>query len=233
MARLPQLINALAVVDGRRIGTIEHVSRVLRKEGLLVSGQRGAGAPAMNFADAANLLIAVNAADALVDAPEATRLMRSLRPAGEVNDQIPYPLPDIELQENFGDALGVVIMGAPQIVDLIEAFIDERYGSPYSSRDRAAFCRQIRLGMGPVVFKIVLARTFARLSIESVDAHPKVEWQRRYYLPSEMLSNVARAFQGDRKVSVEVGLPTIIALHECISGKPMPTIHADNNSGGE
>lgn len=233
MARLPQLISTLALVDGRRVGTIEHGSRVLREEGLLVSGKRGVGAPEMDFADAANLLIAVNAADTLVDAPEATRLMRSLRPVGEVNDQEFYPLPDIERQENFGDALGWVIMCAPYIVDLIDRFIDERYGPHYSDKHRVALRRQARLGMGPVAFKIELARTFARLAIEWVDAYPEVRWQRRYYLPSDMLSNVPRAFQGDRKVRVEIGLPTIIALHECISGKRMNTHYRDDEREAE
>lgn len=219
MARLPQLIAMLAKVDGRKMGTIEHGSRVLREAGLLTTGKRGAGAPEMTYEDAANLLIAVNGSEAIAGAKHAVNAIADLIPENHnINEDLPYPLPDLERQPVFGDALSWVIMTAPHIVRLIESFICIRYEAPYSDDDRKMLCKQARAGMGPVNFTITFSPAGSRLAIELTDAEPRTEWERTYSWPS------GKPFMpvGDRRASVKVGLPTIIALHECISGESLP-----------
>ena len=219
MARLPQLVSALTRVDGRKMGTIEHGSRMLREAGLLVSGKRGVGAPEMGFTDAANLLIAVNATDNLSDGPTATELILALVPTGGVKEDQLFPLPDIERQPTFGDALSWVIAGVPYLLQAIDRAIAGRYCEPYTDEQRRMLQHQARLGMGPANFIVSFERTHARLRIEWTDASPMVDWERRYYLPEEGFDDAAKLMRGDRRVYVEVGLPTLIALYECISGE--------------
>lgn len=223
MARLPQLILALAQVDGRRPPTIEHVSRVLREAGLLATGKRGVGAPEMDFDDAAALLIGVNSSDVLIDSAAATKVMLDLRPAGGVNEELLYPLPDIESQKSFGLAVAWVLMTVPFLVDLIDAEIDARYCAPYTDEHRAALRRQVRLGMGQLAFRVQMARTFGRLALEWTDTSPGVVWEKKFHLDLGQRASVPSSSLADRKVIAEVGLPTVIALHECIAGKPMET----------
>lgn len=226
MARLPQLISTLAQVDGRRPPTIEHVSRFLREAGLLATGKRGVGAPEMHFDDAAALLIGVNSSDVLIDSAAATKVMLDLRPAGGVDEALMYPLPEIEAQTNFGDALACVLKTAPHLVDLIDCGIDVRYCFPYTDEDRAVLRRQIRFDRGPCVFRIEMARTSGRLALEWTDSSPVVVWEKKFSLDLGQRASVPVSSRADRKVTAEVGLPTIIALHECIAGKPIDTVYA-------
>lgn len=83
MALLSALVKAVADVEGIDEVQVGWVARHLREAGLLTQAGRGRGAAHMNCADAANLLIGVNAATSAKDSASSVRLYRAL-PCGKV-----------------------------------------------------------------------------------------------------------------------------------------------------
>lgn len=75
MARLPALIDALAAVDGRPRGAIDHVGRAVREAGLIQTTKRGRGAAEMTAMDAARLVLGLYGADQPAAAAHAAALL--------------------------------------------------------------------------------------------------------------------------------------------------------------
>jgi hypothetical protein len=98
MATLAQLVETIAVWEGIDAATVRLFARNVREAGLITTGGRGPSAGKMTFADAANLLIAVNASKIAREAPEVVREYRLLTaPTG------------ILRVGRFGEALEVLI----------------------------------------------------------------------------------------------------------------------------
>lgn len=75
-SRLVDVVAALAGLDVDRVGAL---ARAIREAELIATHGRGTSAAKMGVADAANLLIAVNAADTARGAPDLVRRYRALR----------------------------------------------------------------------------------------------------------------------------------------------------------
>jgi hypothetical protein len=78
MATLGQLANAIANAEGIERERVSAIARSIREAFLLSSKGRGPSAAQMDAQDAANLLIAVNAAYTAKEAPVVVRSFRSL-----------------------------------------------------------------------------------------------------------------------------------------------------------
>ena len=79
MTTLSQLVDVVAAVEGLDGDRVAAVARAVREAGLIATYGRGTSAAKMGLADAANLLIAVNAAETARGAPEIVRRYRASR----------------------------------------------------------------------------------------------------------------------------------------------------------
>jgi hypothetical protein len=79
MATLSQLVDAIATVEGLDRERVGAIARAVREAELIATHGRGTSAAHMGVADAANLLIAVNAAETARSAPEIVRRYRASR----------------------------------------------------------------------------------------------------------------------------------------------------------
>lgn len=123
MARLPALIDALARIDGRPRGSIDHMARGLREAGLIQTTKRGRGAAEMTARDAAALILglygladaspeAIEQARALVDLP----LRRLVRPEPATKRQLlPPVLRPLASAPTLLDGVAALIELAPLI----------------------------------------------------------------------------------------------------------------------
>lgn len=120
--RLPGLCTLVSSLIGVDEKAVSNVARVIREEGYIKTGLRGAGASNMNFADAANLVFALNHLGTAREASEAIDRYRSLVPwRGEA---IPLDatkfhcsaVAEIFDAENFGDAIDELIFRFDYIV---------------------------------------------------------------------------------------------------------------------
>jgi hypothetical protein len=91
MATLSELVETIARVEGLDSSAVNLVARYVREAGLITTGGRGSSAATMFVTDAANLLIAVNATTAAVDAAKITRTYRALEAYEPRNEADPRP----------------------------------------------------------------------------------------------------------------------------------------------
>jgi hypothetical protein len=91
MATLTDLVEAVARVEGMDTATVALFARTVREAGLIRTAGRGLSAAHMNFVDAANLLIAVNASMSVREAPTTVRIFRALRCSYHTNSDAELP----------------------------------------------------------------------------------------------------------------------------------------------
>lgn len=101
MARLPALVDALAAVDGRERGVIDHMAREIREAGLIQTTKRGRGSAEMSSLDAAHLILGIYGSDGRGTAAEAARSLGQLPVL-----RIPFlsPAPGVTLPNGVGAA---------------------------------------------------------------------------------------------------------------------------------
>src|SRR5689334_4728902 len=78
MVRLSDLVATIARVEGLPEPGVAQIARHVREAGLVSQSGRGLSAARMTIPDAANLLIAVNAAPMAKDAPRAVARYRGM-----------------------------------------------------------------------------------------------------------------------------------------------------------
>lgn len=88
MARLPALVDALSLVDGRERVAIDNIARAVREAGFIQTTKRGRGAAEMTTQDAAALLVGLYGAGTMVDAPG------TLKGFSQARRKAPAPLPE-------------------------------------------------------------------------------------------------------------------------------------------
>lgn len=79
MAILSDLVERIAEVEGIDPATVSLIARHIREDGLIATHGRGPSAAKMSFADAANLLIGVNATTTVANAARTVRAYRRLQ----------------------------------------------------------------------------------------------------------------------------------------------------------
>ncbi len=225
MATLPALVKAITEVDGRDHKTIEHTARLIREAGYIPTGKRGGGAAEMDFIAAANLLIGLNGADSPKDAEWAIGVIRFLRGRGfSDNESLPDIFREVGSADTFGEALALLIQGAPELVAIGKDFIDRAY---HEKSRKFEFSEMLR-GSSGIRFIVNIERTFATISCFTPDFKTPVQWQARYYLDLESVSDskareyIGRLWGRDRKVSTKIGLPTLLKVWACIEGVDAP-----------
>lgn len=111
MARLPALIETLAHFDTREPSAIRYAARALREAKLLSTAKSGLGAAEMTPADAASLVVALNAAETPQQYVAVTRALLSAAPAASAKPErrAPEIVRSVHRAENFGQALVLLV----------------------------------------------------------------------------------------------------------------------------
>jgi hypothetical protein len=128
MATLSELVDVVATVEGLDRDRVGAIARAVREAGLIATHGRGTSAAHMGVADAANLLIAVNAAETARSAPEIVRRCRASR----TNDS---------RQLQFGATLEEMIAAA-KTRRLADHLMDIGFGPKGDLRERLGHARE-------------------------------------------------------------------------------------------
>lgn len=230
MSTLPILVTALTTVDGRDRPTIEYYARTIRKAGYITTGKRGMGAAKVTCHEAINLLIALNGCDTAQEAPVAIDRFRSLqqfregtaRQIREWTDSYaeqPQPIRDVMDTNTFGEALDALLEGTP---DLVVSFI-KYYNDAYPNFPMSGFLDSVKLRFFGI--DITFGRYLGNIELFHMNGSSRiVDFSTSYMM------DMNRAQQGfykrpdaDRKVSVTIGLPTLIAAWEGLHPVPADT----------
>jgi hypothetical protein len=222
MAKLPALVDAIAEVDGRDRATIDHVARIIREAGYIPTTKRGSGASEMTAREAANLLLALNGADAPKEGPLAIDRFRSLRqnetPYSGVNcegfSQLPIAIKNVAEARTFGEALEALIDGAPDLSLCLRQYVFETYGE-----QRA-----------PLIFRMVETGSFAGVEVTLKRYHAEVVLWRNVagqletdfittFLPDPERQEAGFYGAGakDRRVGAGFGFPTLYRIAQSLS----------------
>jgi hypothetical protein len=129
MATLSELVEVIAKVEGVDRARVGWVGRSLREAGLVTKHGRGTSAAQMEWSDAANMLIAVNATRNAGDAARAASAFRRFRP-----DPYPYQISEMSRDFTLGEAIEQLLvaagtskpptpfLGTTDYYDLLDAF---------------------------------------------------------------------------------------------------------------
>jgi len=211
MAKLPALVSALATGDGRDHATIDYFARTLREAGLLPTTKRGVGSAEMTPREAASLLIGVNVSETPRKASVLVPLYRRLvgvnyGPDLSGRDDL---LGKLDQAENFGDALEILIEGAPEMLLLQKGFMDDAWANmpqPYRETLADDHCRLVVSFYGPY--------PYAEIKLETPGMNAPVQLDWRFRINVDDMENVPRgSADSDRRTRVTVGLPTISRLY--------------------
>ena len=217
MATLPQLIDVLAKHDGRDHATIKQFGRVIREAGYIPAGKRGAGAPRMTTHHAAILLLGIYASASPKEAPDAISRLSTLRPMGTgVAEGAPEDLAEISKAATFGEALEEAIVSAPGILGMAADHVSKVKGGTLSEESRAILMRQSLEGSGVLNFRVRISGFSAKMSLTS--PWGEAYWDESFSADDDLLmEGFYPERKGDRRVSIEFGLPTLLDLFLCLS----------------
>jgi hypothetical protein len=134
MATLSELADAVAEAEGMDPATVTLIARYAREAGFIQKKGRGPSAAHMGVADAANLLIAVNASGSAREAPDVIPVYRDLIAAEFLYaDEKRAP----KIYGSFGNALELII----------ESAIEGKLPSTFLSQDvPSALCDAFQQG---------------------------------------------------------------------------------------
>lgn len=217
MARLPAFVDALARTDRERDrSTIDNIARAVREEGLLPTVSSGRGAAKLTAANAADLLIAVHAVVPRAKAAQATRQIRSLRRMAASSGGEHGFYKALGEAETFGDALVILIEQAPAIFNSFVDWVDDAYAN-HPEEDRHLFLPQLRVRFTNRLTADV-SFVFNRGVQRAIEAGTQVDFKTSYTIDIDQPRDFYERIKTDRQVTVSVGLPTIMSLHEALFG---------------
>jgi len=236
MARLPALIRAIAQHDRRGEKTIAHIARQVRDAGLIASTKRGVGASVMSFADAATLLLAVCGDNSPQGAVTAVHNLRALQPLPwDDNDRmkredLAEPLWFLRESMGFAGAVERLIEHAPAVARWQANYRGkERRRDGMSEAEYSAFRMNEKLAAitssgAPGYGRLV--RVISYVPGTAAELHLGSPWLgleeddafHEYYAPHGRAESDSSdmAATSDCLISVEVGLPILLALHAAV-----------------
>ena len=236
MAKLPALVTALSEVDGRERKAVDHIARTIRERGYITTGKRGGGAAEMTPHEAANMLIALNGADTPKEGPLAIDRFRSLRQwfagtAKDIRDRVDSydqqikPVQDIMDVHTFGEALDALIEDVPELVAALRAYAHEAHNNIDPATLDEKLLGMMRLRM------FGLEITFERYAAK-IELYTMYGSNRRVEFEASFMQDMDRAESGfygkewpDRRISVTIGAPTLIAVWQALNpGVSLPGI---------
>ena len=243
MARLPALIEAIARHDRRGQATIAHIARQVRDEGLIRSSKRGVGAAIMTVKDAATLLLATCGDSSPQGTVAAVHNLRSLVPHPDDSNRdmqredMPAWMDFLREKVGFADAVERLIANAPAIAEWHEAYMTD-WEQPTGGVSEAEFSMQwmvVKSAAAGGSFRPGYARALRVVSYVpglAAEIHLGRPWKRleeveafhEHYAPAEAWSGPSKAedapAQTDCLITIEVGLPTLLALHAAVNDLP-------------
>jgi hypothetical protein len=239
MARLPGLIRALALHDRRGEKTIAHIARQVRDAGLISSTKRGVGASSMTFADAATLLLAVCGDSSPQGAVVAVGNLRSLepRPWDTVDalkrEDLPERLEFLRGKMSFSETVERLIAHAPAIASWQSEYVSGEEPQE-SAASEAEYSMQRMVGklagFGPASAGYArLVRVVCYVPGVAAEVHLGRPWRQleeddafhEYYAAPDGW-NVSASGEDDASdclITIEVGLPILLALHNAVVGE--------------
>lgn len=223
MARLPALIDTLALTDSRGRPTIEHIGQMMRATGLISRTKRGRGAGDVTVTDAVTMLIALNAAETPKKAPEAVTTFRSLVPeVAEVMIQPPSFAACLEGVTNFSEAIEALIVNAPTLFEWsveharagflaqgMSAEILEESGATPQFLATAGAHVAVEFNMPDNNGAVTIAPGYA-----SPLNQPIVPFRARFVSPTAVPGEDHKYW--DRTVTVSLGIETLLNLHQVL-----------------
>lgn len=238
MARLPALIDAIAEHDGRGRPTVFHIARRVRDAGLIASKTRGAGAAVMTYRDAAVLLMAVNGDINPLGSVAAANALSELRPATPdqtwfmQREDLPEHFDWLREPLGFAETLERLIEHAPELASWEAEYLHVR-GDLEGGRTDAEFSikRSIsRLADVPGGFRPGLSRPVRVIFYvpgHAAEVHLGWVWEdivesdafHEYYVPAPSTDRQKGALY-DTLIPIEVGTPTLLALHNAVNARP-------------
>lgn len=212
MVKLPGLVDAVALWDGRSRPSIEHIARMTRDAGFIPKGKRGLGGPEMSDEHAANLLIALNGTETPDQISRRIPFWRSLEAGTLFPSFIAAPavpeFAELKAASNFGAALEALILRADPIITWIAKQV--------AKTDWAALKQDMLI---PVDARARISVSFvypiATIDISYEDArHHKRNLYRCFFTPGPALvdSGQRPGRRLDRIAEVRIGAPTLVAL---------------------
>jgi hypothetical protein len=219
MARLPQLIDQVSKTSGRDRASVEHCARAIREAGFITTTKRGVGAASMTARDAANLIIAANAAESTKEALQAVPQFRSLKKWYSVSetDSFEDVFARLQAAPTFGEALEELIESAPELVVVFRQYLEEAHGKQIAAifaRSDSSIRLVVELGRWPATASIKIER------------HTKGGWVDAYAFRFIADVEQVKAGQyldapegGDRKTTVTFGLKTVLGAWAALNGE--------------
>lgn len=227
MAKLPALVTALSEVDGRERKTVDHIARTIRERGYITTGKRGGGAAEMTAHEAANLLIALDGGDTPKEGPLAIDRFRSLRSyfggtAKDIRDRVDgyddqiKPVQDIMDVHTFGEALDALIEDVPELVAALRGYAHTAYNHVDPAVIDGQLMGMIRLRLFGA--EITFQRYAAKIEIYTMNGSDRrVEFEANFMQDTDRMES---GFYGkdwpDRRISVSIGTPTLIAIWQTL-----------------
>ncbi|PIB90496.1 hypothetical protein CSW62_02270 [Caulobacter sp. FWC2] len=234
MARLPGLVRAIAEHDRRGEKTIAHIARQVRDAGLISSTRRGVGASIMAFSDAATLLMGVCGDSSPQGAVAAVHHLRSLQP-------LPWDRVDRMKREDLAPSLAF-LRDTKGFAGTLEKLIEhapevERWHGTYAAKaseqeglSEAEFsARRVAKKLTSAVKRGTpgygrLVRIVCYVPGVAAEIHLGNPWLslgeddafHEYYAVPDRAAEDADATLMDCSITIEVGLPTLLALHEAV-----------------
>lgn len=236
MAKLPALVSVITEFDGRERKAVAHIARTIRERGYITTGKRGGGADEKTPHEAANLLIALNGADTPKGGPLAIDRFRSLQQSfrGTSKDihehlagyeDFPKPIRDVMDVHTFGEAFDALIEGVPDLVASLRQYYHESHDDKKPEVLDRHFYSMLRLGFFGVL--VTFQRYAAKIELYSMHGH-----ERRVEFEADFIQDMDRTESGfygkewpDRRISVNIGTPTLIAVWQVLNpGISLPGI---------
>lgn len=238
MARLPALVDAIAAHDPRERPTLAHIARQVRNAGLIESTKRGAGAARMTFRDAATLVIGAYGDTNPAGAVGAVERMRAFTPeapdmlAANKAEDLPEHLIWLRDAGGFADTLEKMIERAPELQSWAKQYVDFWSGASglteadYSMRRAANRLRLPAIGFTPAFARAV--RVVFHQPALAAEIHLGWVWREleeddafhQYYAHPDVWTadRPAGDVREDNLITMEVGLPSLLALHYAVAG---------------
>lgn len=229
MARLPQLIDALAEHDGRDRVSLDNLGRAIREAGFITTTGRGSAAAVMSISDAANLLIGAKGSDTPKNAATAVSQFRTFKHrATQARYEELGIFEQIDKAETFGEAIEELIAVAPLIHLQFVKHVIENYVTPEiaakASSDDAMFREYLALMLATEVgLDVDLVRCPNPSNAEirvwfRSKLGKKVQFCWEYFVDVHLMMDglYGKASPGTDLITRTVFFPTILALSQSI-----------------
>ncbi|MGD9879145.1 MAG: hypothetical protein AB7U95_03315 [Reyranella sp.] len=205
MAKLPQLVSAIADNDERPKEALEWIARVIREGGELPTTKRGSGASDMSFVEAAKLLIGASVAEAQPKAA-ASMVPRYWSLIGQNYSPNPIEsgvLAKVDAAPNFGSALAALIEGSLEVTQMFMNYvINGNFAALRITFGRPTPYATIKIAVYP-------------------GGEERIQFEWKYRMDVQQMQGGFYTYnEGDAASTRTIGLKTLLALYRAIAIDP-------------